>query len=140
MPDRNRRGRDSVSTRVAAEHRRLDALFGEFRRALETPGQGVSERFADLREALESHFAQEGDLYYPAIWSLRPDRKLLLEGFIRAHGVFRRDLDQVGGHLDADERAAAGAAFEAFTSAFAQHEVAEEQLLSSLDQELDLHA
>jgi len=124
--------------RVAAEHRSLDALFGEARAALrvaETRGK-ARRALLHLFEEVKSHLFREESLYYPTIWALRPDYMGPLRLLVDSHAHFRSLLDAI---TECVERAAhedAARRFEEFTRLFQEHEGAEEKLLETLEQEL----
>ena len=129
---------DSVEHEVLAQHRRLDVLFAEALEAFssEDPRGAARSALVALRAALETHFDQEGELYYPAIWALRPDLKPELQGFLGAHGQFQILLERIEGMLSGPPLAEARSALEAFFSAFKAHEVAEEATLATLEREI----
>ena len=124
--------------RIAAEHRSLDALFGEARAVLcgaEAPG-AARLAIAHLLEQVTSHLFREESLYYPTIWALRPDYMSPLRLLVDSHAHFRHLLDAI---IECVERAAhedAARRFEEFTGLFQEHEGAEEELLETLEQEL----
>jgi hypothetical protein len=120
----------AVRQRIATAHRHLDALFVRTLSALRRGEVGPAARDLDgLCEALEAHFLQEENLYYPPIVSLRPDTKVALEAAIHAHAEFRTSLRTIAELLAQGHHAEAVRAFDAFTAAFARHEVAEERAL-----------
>ncbi len=85
---------------------------------------------------METHFEQEDELYYPAIWVLRPSEKPELLGFVEAHQHFRTRLREIEAHLDREALDEAFRAFAHLAETFAAHEVAEERLLRDLDRQL----
>jgi len=130
---------DSYEERFAAEHRRLDAMFEALIAALRGGAgdtRAAHASFAALRDAFESHIAQEDRLYYPAVRALRPAHATAIAGLVEAHEAFRGRLAAI----DADFPHAAASTLEpalaSFVTAFAAHEVAEERLLRALDDEL----
>jgi hypothetical protein len=134
-----KRGRgDSVGDQVAAAHRRLDALFDETLGALrDGPSpEAAHEAFTRLREALEAHFDQEDRLYYPALWGLRPQLKPPLEALVRAHEGFRAQLAAFDAALTAGRVEEAAGKLSDLAEGFSRHEAEEEELLCSLDREL----
>ena len=63
----------SFEQRVAEEHRFLSPLFARALSALEDDGLDPSiAALEELRSAVEEHLAQEDQIYYPALWALRP--------------------------------------------------------------------
>jgi hemerythrin len=130
-----------VKRKIAAEHRELDLLIAEVGALLSRADGAAAGALEELRLALEAHFGREEGPYYPAIWSLRPERKLPLIGFIRAHEHFRARMVEIAALLEAGSPAEAGRVLDSFEEEFARHEREEEELLRSLDQELaDYHA
>jgi len=124
--------------RVAAEHRSLDALFGEARAALRVAEARGAARLAIARllEQIKAHLFREERLYYPTIWALRPDYMSPLRLLVDSHAHFRRLLESI---TECVERAAhedAARRFEEFTRLFQEHQGAEEKLLETLEQEI----
>jgi len=127
---------------ITGEHRHLASLFDEARAALETDGGGeaAQEALQRLVDSMEAHFQREESLYYPTIWSLRPDLKESLTGLIETHPQFRDRFEAIRGALAAASAAEAGRHFEEFADLFSDHERAEELLLRSLDVDLTASA
>ena len=128
----------SVKSRVLEQHRRLDALLKEVRKAFQAgnAGESVREAFSELRDALETHFEQEDRLYYPSIWALRPEQKAPLQACVASHTGFRAVLRDISQRLGDGQLAEALTALDAFTRGFERHEAAEEAVLAELDREL----
>ena len=59
------------SATIYSEHRHLDSHFRDTLDAL--AGEEAHAACSLLREALEVHFGQEEDLYFPTLWKLRPE-------------------------------------------------------------------
>jgi hypothetical protein len=116
----------------------LVALFAEAGAALCQTGCAAAAResFARLRDALEALFGQEERLYYPPIWALLPERKPLLLRFVQSHEQFRARLGDIAAHLERDLLEDAAEALEEFAQSFGGHQLEEEELRRSLDQEL----
>lgn len=130
-----------VRREVAAEHRQLEALFEELRRALRgADGEPSREILAQLGEALEAHFDREGCLYYPSIWALQPQRKAALSALVEAHGDLLELLEGVRAGLAANDSERAQGALAELWNGFHEHEQAEEHLLESIDRDLDAGA
>jgi hypothetical protein len=137
MGDR-RSGKGSIGDRVAADHRRLEALVRRTRAALAgrgDPRQAV-QAFRRLEEAVSGHLLQEDSLYYPSIWALRPEHKDELVTLVRAHDEFRSRLADVTRHLERGAVAQARSSYEKFVDDFDRHEVREEMLLARLERDL----
>jgi hemerythrin len=130
--------KSSVSEVLSSEHRGLASLYAEVGAALchTCCAAGAREAFAQLCDELETHFGREEKLYYPAIWALRPERKTLLMGFVRAHEVFRTRLGEIAARLQRDLLEEAAEALDELVPFLAGHQLEEEELLLSLDQEL----
>lgn len=128
-----------MKRKIAAEHRELDLLIAEVGALLSRADRAAAGALEELREALEAHFGREEGPYYPAIWSLRPERKEPLIGFIRAHEHFRARMLEIAALLEAGSPEQAGRVFDGFEEEFARHEREEEDLLRSLDRELADH-
>ena len=123
---------------IAAEHRKLDTLCEGMRAALRSGDEAqVRDAFARLRRSVEAHFDQEDRLYYPAIRALKPERKELLYGFVEAHAQFRGRFGEIASGFESDDLEHVRRGFEAFADAFAHHEVHEEELLQSLEADLE---
>jgi hypothetical protein len=85
---------------------------------------------------VKSHLFREESLYYPTIWTLRPDYMSPLRLLVDSHAHFRSLL---GAITECVERAAhedAARRFDEFTRLFQEHEGAEEKLLETLEQDL----
>jgi hypothetical protein len=125
-------------SRIAAEHRSLDALFGETRAALSvTEARGKARRaLLHLLEQVKSHLFREESLYYPTIWALRPDYMGPLRLLIDSHAHFRSLLDAITESVERAAHEDAARCFEEFSKLFQEHEGAEERLLETLEREL----
>ena len=85
--------------RIAGQHGYLDALAAAIRCAIET--SAVSElrkALSDFRYALESHFALEEQLHFPALHGLQPELAGDLARLTREHTELRAELDRVTTH------------------------------------------
>ena len=124
--------------RVAAEHRSLDALFGETRAVLRvTDARGEARlAMAHLLEQVKSHLFREESLYYPTIWALRPEYLGPLRLLVDSHAHFRGLLDAITKCVERAAHEDAARRFDEFTRLFQEHEGAEEKLLETLEQEL----
>jgi hypothetical protein len=127
----------SLRRRLVGAHRRLDALFARTGDAVRGDGPAAALRaLTGLRHALETHFLQEENLYYPPLVTLRPRTRPALQEAIRAHEEFRAALEELvallarGGQADAVRR------FTSFRDAFTRHEAAEERALEALGGEI----
>jgi hemerythrin len=123
------RNRDPL-TLIEAAHSRLDAWFETTRAAL--VGDEAAIACEQLRDALETHFAQEEDLYFPTIWQLRPEHERRLRGLIAAHATFLEKVDQTAELVGGDRSDEAVACFEELQKLFAAHELDEESTLRAL--------
>ena len=121
--------RDPLST-IQAAHSRIDAWF-ETTRAVLASDEAVSA-CAQLREALETHFAQEEDLYFPTLWQLRPDCEKSLRGLIAAHAVYLGQVDKTAEFIGAGRTDEAVICFEELQKLFAAHELEEEETLRAM--------
>lgn len=126
---------EPLEREVVDQHRRLDALFAAVREsfASERGDAALSASLGRLEEALEVHFLQEDELYYPALSVLRPEQKARLQACVAAHQRLRDLLHDLGGRAARGERAGAIQAFEALAEDFRRHEVHEEEVLHDLD-------
>jgi iron-sulfur cluster repair protein YtfE (RIC family) len=129
---------ERLEREVIEEHRRLDALFSAVREMFvaQRGPAALSSSLGRLQEALEVHFLQEDELYYPAIWALRPEQKARLEACVAVHQQFRDLLRDLEGRTTRGELAGALQVFEALAEDFRRHEVREEEVLHDLDREL----
>ena len=129
---------ESAERSVTEQHRRLDSMFEELLAAMREGDEAgaVRDAFERLREALEAHIDHEDRLYYPALGTLRPKHRAVLDRLIAAHTGFRAHLGEMAARLDARDLAAAERALGAFAGVFAVHEAMEEQLLQDIDAEL----
>jgi hypothetical protein len=131
----------AIGERVRGEHRRVESLFSELLDTL-APGArpaAVAGSFSRLRAALETHFAPEDRLYYPALAALRPDRRRAIEGFARSHDELRADLAAAAAALEDEPPAALAERLAALAARFAGHEAVEEAVLRAIDAEPGRH-
>ena len=135
-------GGDPAHSVIAAEHRHLSSLFEETRTALEKEdgSQRARAALARLQDGMEAHFQREESLYYPTIWTLRPDLRDSLASLVETHPHFRERLGAITGALDAASFVEAGRYLEELADLFSDHERAEELLLQSLAVELNATA
>jgi hypothetical protein len=131
---------------VRDEHRHLGGLMRRTREALSAAGgeplevssvEPARAAVRDLTAALEAHFEQEEYLYYPTIWALRPRFKKSLLDLIDCHPALRSLLADLGQALDQGAVGDALRRLEGLARFFGQHEQAEEQILQTLDREID---
>jgi hypothetical protein len=122
---------------IAAQHRRLDGLFGAVRDAFARAGLEAGAALAELEEALAAHFEQEDRLYYPTVGSLRPEHRASVERFASDHERFLGRLEKVAETLRRRALEEASREFEAFAADFAGHETREEVLLRALQAEVE---
>ncbi|MFN8546083.1 MAG: hemerythrin domain-containing protein [Candidatus Binatia bacterium] len=116
-------------------HRGLSVLLEATHAALRCEEDGARRAIAALRADLEVHFAQEEHLYYPPIWTLRPEQKGALVEFMRAHEGFRALVADVAEQVARGQLAEAVRLFDAFEDAFRHHEEAEETMLHLIEQQ-----
>jgi hypothetical protein len=121
--------RDPLST-IQAAHSRIDAWFETTRSALVS--DDAASACAQLREVLETHFAQEEELYFPTLWQLRPDHEKALRGLISAHAIYLRKVDETAEFVGAGRPTDAVACFEELQKLFAAHEIEEEETLRAM--------
>ena len=123
---------------VIAEHRRLDALFSAVRAGFVAKREApeLSARLRELREALEVHFRQEDELYYPVLSALRPEHRGRLEACVAVHAQFRELLSDLADRAAHGELPGAVRLFEALAEDFRRHEVREEEVLRDLGGEV----
>ncbi len=128
----------SVEERIAREHRYIDELFGEAQAALRGPDvqSRALESFLRLRDALETHFAQEDHLYYPPLCALLPERKPRLVELVGAHARYRDILARISAQVEEGALAAASQTLEDFARSFERHERREEGLLRAVEQQI----
>jgi len=111
----------------------VDALANQTTKALEA-GQidAARKHFRDYRELLLTHLAHEEDVSFPMAEKRAPSQGGPIKSLRLAHIGIRRDLEQVGTHLDLGHTDAARAVFGAFLESFAAHERLEDQLIELL--------
>jgi iron-sulfur cluster repair protein YtfE (RIC family) len=126
---------EHVEREVAEQHRQLERMFAATRHALAEAREAsvIAGSFAPLREALEVHFLQEDDLYYPAIWRLRPEQKARLQACMDAHQQLRDRLREIEGHASRGELTGVLDVFDALAEEFRRHELREEAVLHDLE-------
>ncbi len=127
MPD----SRDpELLSEIQAAHGQLDGFFQSTREAL--AGSEAKMACSQLKDALETHFAQEESLYFPTLWNLRPEVEQELRGLIAAHAGFLEILDRIARFIDDGARTDAQACFDDLQRLFALHEASEERTLRSI--------
>jgi hypothetical protein len=94
--------------------------------------ESARKHFCDYRELLLRHLAHEEDVSFPLAEKRAPSQGEPIKSLRVAHIGIRRDLDQVGTHLDRGHTDAARAVFGAFLESFAAHERLEDQLIELL--------
>jgi hypothetical protein len=124
-----------VVRQMAAQHRHLRPIHAELAEALaqQVAVQTAQAHFARYREALDAHFALEGEMFFPALHGLRPDWGESLARLDREHAELRASLAHVGRRISAGASADAGKVLERFAVELRQHEIQEEQLIARLD-------
>jgi hypothetical protein len=123
-----------LERKVIAEHRRLDGLFSAVRAGFVAKREApeLSARLRELRDALEVHFRQEDELYYPVLCALRPELRVRLEACVAVHAQFRELLSDLAARATSGELAGAVRVFESLAEDFRRHEVREEEVLRDL--------
>ncbi len=120
--------------RIASQHAYLDALEATTLRSLER-GDPVEMRQAldGFHGSLESHFALEEKVHFPALHGLRADLEPELLVLIREHEGFRSTLSQLGAEArrSLPDPAELAAAFRELAAALGRHEQREERLLAA---------
>lgn len=112
---------------------RVDALASGVNRALAAGDLLAAQRaFAEYRELILGHLANEEDVTFPAAERLAPAQGGPIRSLRVAHIGIRADLDRVAGHLASGHGSAAKAVFAAFLETFAAHERLEDQLVRLL--------
>jgi hypothetical protein len=120
---------DPLST-IQAAHSRIDAWFDTTRSVLAS--DEAASACAQLRDTLETHFAQEEDLYFPTLWQLRPDCEKSLRGLIAAHAVYLGKVDKTAEFIGEGRTDEAVTCFEELQNLFAAHEIEEEEILRAM--------
>lgn len=123
-----------VVKQMGDQHRHLRPIHAELAEALARDGtvRPAQAAFARYREALDAHFALEGEMFFPALHGLRPEWGADLERLDHEHEQLRASLAEVGRRIGAGGLAEAGAALEGFASALREHEGREERLIAQL--------
>ena len=112
--------------RLAGQHGYLDALVGATRRAIERDaGAEAGEALIGFRGALESHFALEERLHFPALQGLRPELASDLAELTREHARLRASLDRL---KRCSDRVEMTADLDSFSASLRIHEDREERL------------
>jgi len=112
---------------------RVEALAKETAKALaEGRIESARTHFREYRKLLLTHLAHEEDVSFPMAEKRAPSQGGPIKSLRVAHIGIRRDLDQVGAHLDLGHGDAARAVFAAFLESFAAHERLEDQLIELL--------
>jgi hypothetical protein len=124
-----------VVRQMADQHRHLRPIQADLAEALARDGRvrPAQDAFARYRQAIDAHFALEGEMFFPALHGLRPDWQEALEALDREHEGLRDALSEVGRRIGAGTLAEAGAALAGFASELRDHEGREEQLVARLE-------
>ena len=111
----------------------VDVLAGKTAKAL-AEGQltAAREHFAEYEKLLRTHMAHEEDVSFPLAEKRAPSQGGPIKSLRVAHIGMRRDLEQIGQHLDRGHMDAARALFSALLASFAAHEKLEDQLIELL--------
>ena len=124
-----------VVRQMADQHRHLRPIHAELAEVLAREGgvRPAQDAFARYRQAIDAHFALEGEMFFPALHGLRPEWEEALEALDREHQALRAALAEVGRRIGAGAIADAGAALAGFTSELRDHEGREERLVGRLE-------
>ena len=127
-----------ASRRLPVQHEFLDALVATTRRALErsTPVE-AREALHAFRGALESHFALEEHLHFPALHGLEPSLGAEIEELVREHHALRDRVLVIEGRLGREPRDAVARDFVELGGAMREHEGREERLLAPVETSAD---
>jgi iron-sulfur cluster repair protein YtfE (RIC family) len=111
----------------------VEALAQQTAKALaEGRIEAARAHFGDYRKLLLTHLEHEEDVSFPMAEKRAPSQGGPIKSLRVAHIGIRRDLEQVGTHLDLGHTKAARAVFGAFLESFAAHERLEDQLIELL--------
>jgi hypothetical protein len=119
-----------VFSKIQAAHDQLDSFFQSTRDALD--GDEAKMACTQLRDALETHFAQEESLYFPTLWNLRPELEQTLRGLIAGHPGFIEKIDMTVRLIEGSAQTDARICFEDLQHQFTLHERSEEETLLSI--------
>ena len=112
---------------------RVDTLAHRVGRALADGDVPTAQAaFAEYRELILAHLANEEDVTFPAAERLAPAQGGPIRSLRVAHIGIRADLERVSGHLGSGHAGAARAVFSAFLETFAAHERLEDELVRLL--------
>ena len=112
---------------MSTQHGYLDALVAATRRAVERESEAEAlEALHGFRGALESHFALEEQVHFPALQGLHPEFASELAELTREHAEFRTSLEHLEHQAKGGEK---GAALDALSASLRLHENREERLL-----------
>jgi len=123
-----------VVKQMGDQHRHLRPIHAELAEVLarEAGVRAAQAAFSRYREALEAHFALEGEMFFPALHGLRPEWEADLVRLDGEHEQLRVSLAEVGRRIGAGGLAGAGVALAEFSSALRDHEGREERLIAQL--------
>jgi len=89
------------------------------------------EALEHLRDALESHFSLEEEIFFPALQELRPTVADSLRALSSEHAALRSQLETLASRLGFGRLTSQQGPYEAFVDALGQHERQEETLLAA---------
>lgn len=118
---------------IGAEHLHLEALMAQMEAALrgDSAVEALSTAAEELRGDMESHFEREESLYYPTLWTLRPDLEAELHDLIAAHSGLRAELTDLVDSIRSSNLDRARGLLDGFAVRFSEHEAAEERAVAS---------
>jgi len=123
--------RDSITALLSLDHRRLDELLRETKRALAAADlRRAAALFAEFRSGLERHIAAEEEILFPAFEALAaiggggPTRVMRSE-----HAEILRLLAELTAILDGDDASARTMAIAVLTARLFAHNGKEERII-----------
>jgi len=124
----------SEARRVAAQHAQLDSFYARVRDALRRGEREEAGRaFGLYREALESHFGVEEQVFFPALRGLQPALDAELARLVGEHARFRARLAEIAQRLEGEAIDSGVEPLEALAAQLGRHEEREERMLDDVN-------
>ncbi len=116
--------------RISSQHRKLNMLHRVVVDAINRarPAECITA-FKRFREALDSHFSLEDELYFPALHGLRRDLSATLERLSQEHAALRSRLAELEAAFVEARLDECARLLDTVGAAIADHESREEQVL-----------
>ena len=119
--------------RISSQHRQLDDFYAVVRRALDAGAiHSAREFFYRFQDAVDAHLSLEEELYFPALFALRPALRSQLERIRAEHDGIREQMRLVRKLLESNEQELSSEHMSDLANSLADHEEREEELVGRI--------